>query len=258
MSVLAPRDPATPDRPAPFRRWGQALLDLFVPPRCLACGAVVHATEGVCPRCWPGLAFITDPVCAACGLPLEFELGTGALCGACLKDRPVFDSARAVLLYNELGRDLLMRFKYGDRTDAAPVFGRWMARAGAELLARADVIVPVPLHRARLLGRRYNQAALLARVIGRESGVPVWPDLLHRTRRTQSLGGLGRAARERTVRGAFALNPDYRARPIDGLRVLLVDDVLTSGATANSCAATLGAAGAGEVNVLTLSRVAPD
>ncbi|MEQ8165168.1 MAG: double zinc ribbon domain-containing protein [Alphaproteobacteria bacterium] len=96
MSVLAPRDPATPDRPAPFRRWGQALLDLFVPPRCLACGAVVHATEGVCPRCWPGLAFITDPVCAACGLPLEFELGTGALCGACLKDRPVFDSARAI------------------------------------------------------------------------------------------------------------------------------------------------------------------
>jgi ComF family protein len=155
-----------------------------------------------------------------------------------------------VFVYDDVTRNLILSFKHGDRTDAAPAYAAWMRRAGAELIVDADVIAAVPLHRWRLLRRRYNQAALLALEIGKLSDKPVAPDLLRRQRATPSLGQLGRLARRRTLRGAFAAQGE-----VAGKRVLLIDDVLTSGATVGECARVLKRAGAARVDVLTLARV---
>jgi ComF family protein len=236
------------------RRALAGALALVLPPRCLACGEAVESVGTLCAACWSRLRFLAPPHCAACGYPFEFDPGPGALCGACLREPPAFERARAVVVYDEASRPLVVAFKHGDRTDAAGAYGAWMARAGAELLADADLIAPVPLHRLRLLYRRYNQSALLAHAIGAASGVPVAPDLLVRRRHTPSQGRLSVAERQRNVRGAIAV----RRRLADGLRdkrVLLVDDVLTSGATAETCARALLRAGARAVDVLTLARV---
>lgn len=154
--------------PGLLQRTGLAVLDAVLPARCLGCGIGVDRQGTLCHSCWGGLTFITAPQCAICGHPFEHELGTGALCGACMRQRPRFDRARAVLRYDDASRPLILRFKHGDRTDAAPAFGRWLARAGDELLAQADVLAPVPLHWTRLFARRFNQAALLAQ---KRSGV---------------------------------------------------------------------------------------
>ncbi|MBT6119732.1 MAG: ComF family protein [Rhodospirillaceae bacterium] len=240
----------------PAERFGTAVLDALLPARCLACPEPVGAPGALCPACWSALAFIAPPLCACCGVPFEFEGQTahGVLCGACVARAPVFARARSALRYGDGSRSLILRFKHGDRTHAAPAFGRWLARAGAELLADADVILPVPLHWTRLFARRYNQAALLAQALGRESGCPVLVDGLERRRRTPSQARLGRAGRARNVRGAFAVPAARRAR-IEGRRVLLVDDVLTTGATMEACARSLLSAGATAVDALTLARV---
>lgn len=236
------------------KRAGRRLLDTVLPPRCLACGVVVDAVGALCTGCWPRVAFLTPPRCACCGLPFEFDLGADALCGACAAGRPPFARARAAFRYDEGSKELILRFKHADRTDAAPAFARWMARAGPELLAEADIVAPVPLHRFRLFMRRYNQAALLATVIGRLAGKPAINDLLVRRRRTPSQGGLGAAARRRNVAGAFAVHPGRRDALTDK-RVLLIDDVLTTGATVSACSSALLRSGAAAVDVLTLARV---
>jgi ComF family protein len=159
-----------------------------------------------------------------------------------------------VLRYDEASKELILRFKHADRTGSAPAFAAWLQRAGAELLAEADVLAPVPLHWSRLLARRYNQAALLARELARLTGKPAIQDLLVRRRRTPSQGGLGAAGRERNVSGAFHVHPRHAAR-IKGQRVLLIDDVLTTGATVSACSRTLRRGGATAVDVLTLARV---
>ncbi|MSO70440.1 MAG: ComF family protein [Alphaproteobacteria bacterium] len=230
-------------------------LDFVLPPRCLGCDGAVAAPGALCPQCWSGVSFIAPPFCACCGLPQEFDLGAEALCGACIAEAPPFARARAVLRYDAASRGLLLRFKHADRTDAAPAFARWLQRAGAELLAEAELIVPVPLHWSRLLARRYNQSALLAIALGRLSGRRVVPDLLLRRRRTPSQGGMSATGRRRNVAGAFALRA--RAQPlVAGKRVLVIDDVLTTGATAVECARVLLRSGAAAVDVLTLARVA--
>ncbi|OIQ94791.1 adenine phosphoribosyltransferase [mine drainage metagenome] len=230
-------------------RLGTAVLDLLLPPRCLKCGAVVAVAGALCPACWDGLRFIAQPLCDGCGLPLPLA---GAPCPSCAVHAPPSGRARAVFLYDDASRALILRFKHADRTGHARPFARWMARAGQELLAETDLIVPVPLHRWRLWRRRYNQAALLALEIGRLSGLPVRTDLLRRRRATRPLGPLDRHQRRRLLRGAFTLaHPDGVA----GKRILLVDDVLTSGATTEACAALLRRAGAATVMVLTLARV---
>lgn len=238
----------------PIRIAGRRMLDAILPPRCLKCGDLVEIQGGVCPACWQGLRFISPPACACCGLPFEFDQGPEALCAGCAASPPVFDRARAVFRYDENSRDLILAFKHADRTSSAPAFAAWLARAGAELLVEADFIAPVPLHWSRLFTRRYNQAALLAVGLGRLSGKEVVPDLLIRRRATQKQGRLGRLARQRNVAGAFALNP-RRRELISGRRILLIDDVITTGATIAGCARALRQNGAGGVDVLALARV---
>jgi ComF family protein len=159
-----------------------------------------------------------------------------------------------VLIYDDVSRGLVLGFKHADRTHAAPAYARWMARAGAELLTTADVIAPVPLHWSRLMARRYNQAALLGNALARLAGAPSVPDLLIRRRRTLSQGRLSRSERLRNVAGAFAVNR-ARLALVRGRRIVLVDDVLTTGATVSACAAVLRRAGAASVEVLALARV---
>ncbi len=234
---------------------GAALaLDALLPPQCLACAEPVDRSGQLCAPCWGALTWIEAPLCALCGLPFDFELGPAALCGPCAGRRPVFDRARSVLRYDEHSRGLVLAFKHADRTQGAPAFAAWMARAGAALVAEAEVVAPVPLHRWRLLARRYNQAALLATVTAQRAELTAAPDLLRRIRATPSQGGLSPAGRADNVRGAFAVRRGREAL-VEGRRVLLVDDVMTTGATVEACARTLKRAGARAVDVLTLARV---
>ena len=241
---------------ATLRRAGTRLLDLVLPPRCAGCGTgLADGAEAgtLCAGCWAAIEFLAPPLCRRCGYPFEIELGADELCPVCRTVPPVFDRARAVLRYDAGSRPLLLAFKHGDRTDLAPAFGRWLARAGAELLAEADLVTPVPLHWTRLFTRRYNQAALLAQAAAGLAGRPFKPDLLVRRRRTAPQSA-GRAARARNVAGAF-LVPPARRQLVEDRRVLLVDDVRTTGATLESCARALKAAGAAGVDVLTLAMV---
>ncbi|WP_142848265.1 ComF family protein [Telmatospirillum sp. J64-1] len=233
---------------------GRRILDMVLPPQCLACNAIVDQPGALCPACWSKVHFLAPPFCACCGQPFDLDPGPGALCGACLAAPPPFGRARAAFRYDDHSKALVLRFKHGDRTDAAPAYARWMVRAGADILAEADLLVPVPLHRWRLFARRYNQAALLALAVGRLTGVAVAPDALRRLRRTPSQGRLSRQGRARNVKGAFAVTPAQAAK-VEGKRVVLVDDVLTSGATLGECAGTLLRAGAASVDALTLARV---
>jgi ComF family protein len=234
------------------------LLDLVLPPRCLGCGVVVRAPGSLCAECWRSLTFLGPPQCRVCGYPLPHALPEAPLCGACAAEPPAYDRARAALRYDDRSRGLILAFKHADRTDTGPTFGRWLARAGAELLADTELLAPVPLHRWRLLKRGYNQAAILAQAVAREAGVPLVPDLIQRVRATPSQQGLGGRARLANVTaGAFRVHPWHRRR-IDGARVLLVDDVLTTGATVEACARVLHRAKVVQVDVLTLARVVRD
>jgi len=240
-------------RSHPAKRALNAALNLLIPPLCLGCETIVDTSGTLCPACWTKLTFLSAPVCDACGLPFAFDAGEGAVCAGCLKRPHTFARARCAIAYGDGSRGLILGFKHGDRTDAVATFARWMVQAGAPLLATADLLAPVPLHWTRLFLRRYNQAAMLALAAGRIAGKPVVADLLARRRRTRKLGHLGPAERRRTVASAFAIAPRHAER-IAGRRVLLIDDVLTTGATLDGCARVLKAGGAAAVDVLTLAR----
>jgi ComF family protein len=240
-----------------LQRCGRGLLDLLLPPLCLACDRPVAAPGQFCAACFQGVTFITAPFCVRCGAPFVYAAlaGGDGLCAHCRQQSPVFSRARAAFRYDAMARRLILPFKHGDRTDLARPLARFMARAGAALLEEADLLVPVPLHRTRLLARRYNQAALLAGALARLSGRKMLPDALRRVRATPMLGDLSARARAETMAGAIAVRPG-RAAAIAGRRILLIDDVLTTGATSNACARALLAAGARAVDVLALARVA--
>lgn len=236
---------------------GRVALDAVLPPLCLGCSEIVQTPGSLCAACWPGFAFIAPPYCARCAHPFSHDVGDAAVCGACARRSPRYRRARAALVYDDRSRRLVLPFKHGDRTDIARACGRWMARAGAELLAEADVVAPVPLHWRRLFVRRYNQAQLLARMAiaaAPSTRARLVPDLLRRRRWTGSQAGLGAKERHDNVRQAFDLDP-RRASSVAGKAVLLIDDVLTTGATVEACVRVLQRGGASHVDVLTLARV---
>ena len=233
----------------------RATLDLIFPPQCMACREPVAEPHALCAACWAKLSFIGGALCPSCGTPFDYAGAQGLTCGACLAVPPFYSRARSALRYDDASRDLVLSFKHADRLDYAPAFGRWLARAGAELVDQADLIVPVPLHWRRLFFRRYNQSVELARSLGRAVNRPVLPDALIRTRATPSQGKMPSArARRLNVARAFAVRDSAKAA-ISGRRLLIVDDVLTTGATVNACARVLARAGARDVAVVTLARV---
>jgi ComF family protein len=243
------------------RRLGGGALDLLLPPHCLTCDAPVDRQGTMCGACFAGLSFVGAPCCGRCGVPFPHAgIGTpsaeGPLCPSCAGRPPSFGQARAALRYDAGAQRLILPFKHADRTELAGPLAAHMARAGAVLLARADLLAPVPLHWRRLLSRRYNQAALLSARLARLARKPDIPDLLRRRRATPPLGERGAADRAAVLVGAFAVSRRGAVR-IEGRRVLLVDDVMTSGATAEACALVLLEAGAAAVDVLAAARV-PD
>lgn len=229
-------------------------LGLLYPPTCVACQAATGEPHALCAACWSQIRFIERPFCERLGTPFAVDLGQPLLSPAALADPPVFGRARAVAEYEGTASLLVHRLKYNDRPELARALGGMMARAGAELLAEADVIVPVPLHRWRLWRRRFNQAMALARVVSRESGVPCDPFLLARVKRTRRQVGLTKAQRQENLQGAFHVPPEVKAG-LKGRRVVLIDDVLTTGATANAASRALLRAGAASVDILAFARV---
>jgi ComF family protein len=237
-----------------WRQAARAALDVVFPPTCLACRTAVAEPDALCGACWGAMRFIERPFCDRMGTPFEHEMGEGVLSAAAVDKPPVFQRARAVALFEDgPARRLVHRLKYSDRMELARPMGVWMARAGAEILAEADALAPIPLHYTRLWRRQFNQSAALARVIARQSGKPLDLSLLARVRRTRSQVGLSRAERAENLHGAFRC-PE--TAEIKGRRIVLIDDVLTSGATANAAARALLRGGAKAVDVLVFARVA--
>jgi ComF family protein len=228
-------------------------LDIALPTLCVACREPVDG-EGVCAACWAKLSFIAPPYCPRLGIPFVYDPGPELLSMEAIANPPAYQRARAAVRYDDVARTLVHALKYQDRTDLAPAMGRWMARAGHELLGEADALIPVPLHWRRGWSRRYNQSGALARVIERQSGVRLVSEALRRVRPTAQQIGLSRSQRASNVQGAFKVAADRQA-DIAGRRVILVDDVLTSGATVDACARALLRAKAASVDVLVFARV---
>lgn len=228
-------------------------LDVALPTLCAACREPV-AGDGVCAACWSQLAFIAPPYCPRLGIPFVYDPGPDMLSMQAIADPPAYQRARAAVRYDDVAKTLVHALKYQDRTDLAPTMGRWMARAGSELLDGADALVPVPLHWRRAWSRRYNQSGALAGVIAQHSGVNVAGDALRRIRPTLQQIGLSRTERAANVQGAFQVLPD-KIGMVQGRRLILIDDVLTSGATLDACARALLRARAAQVDVLVFARV---
>lgn len=233
------------------------IIDLILPPRCIVSGDIVDAQGMLSPQAWGNLNFITDPQCNRCGFPFDFDSGDvseGNICLGCLKSPPLFDKARSALVYDDASRDVVLSFKHGDQTQSVPSFMPWLNQAGREILERADYIIPVPLHRWRILRRRFNQSALIAQYLSKDISVPSLLDGLERKRATVTQGHLQVNERQKNVKNAFAMNPEHVDK-LRGKTVVLIDDVYTTGATVNECTKVLLKAGVASVNILTLARV---
>lgn len=241
-----------------LRRGFQTGLNAIYPARCLTCGAIVDGDFGLCGPCWRDTSFIGGTVCDACGVPLPGSDGDEtAHCDACLQSPRPWDRGRAAMVYRDTGRRLVLALKHGDRQEIAQPAGLWLANAVSGLLTEQTLIAPVPLHWQRMLKRRYNQSALLSKVLAARVARPWCPDLLHRYRHTRSLDGLGREERRQAVEDAIRVHPRRRHRLI-GRPLLLVDDVMTSGATLAACTTACIEAGSGPVCIVTLARVGKD
>ena len=226
------------------------LSDLVWPPRSLLSETIVDRPGVIEPALWGELSFIAEPLCACCGFPLPDEPGPGAVCGACAGREPAYDTARAALAYDDHARRLVLDLKRGGRRDGLPVFARWMAAAGADVLTRADFLTPAPMHWTRLAVRSFNQAAWLAQALAPVVDKPWKPGALCRFKRRRSQEGLSASERRRNVGGAIRATGRF-----DGKTIVVVDDVFTTGATLEACARALRKAGAAEVHGLTLARV---
>lgn len=234
-----------------MRETMRRLLKVALPPRCPGCGMVTAADHRFCVECWGNLRFIGPPWCAACNAPFEYDRGEGARCAPCLADAPRHGGVRAAVVYGDVARALALKLKYAGRTAYAETAARQMARL---MPGDAELLVPVPLHRWRLWRRGYNQAGLIAAALSKLTAVPLDHRSLERFRATPVLRGLGRRGRRDALRGVFRVTPQ-RCERLAGRGVVLVDDVYTSGATANAATATLLAAGASSVTILCWARV---
>jgi ComF family protein len=239
---------------AALRRLGRGVLDLLYPPTCLDCGAPVAAADALCAGCFGRLRPITAPYCPRLGIPFFHDLGPGALSAEAIAEPPPYERSRSAVLYNAVARAVVSRLKYGDRPELAGFCARLMHRAGHELWGADAVLVPVPLNPWRQFGRRYNQSTELARSLGRLTGLPVDPGLVARHRHTRQQVGLSREARHRNVAGAFRSPPDLVAR-LRGRRVVLVDDVITTGSTIAAVTRVLLKSGVDKVDVISFARV---
>ena len=229
-------------------------IDAALPARCLISDELVGQKGQIAPAAWGRVHFIEKPVCACCGVPLPFDPGAGIVCVGCAARTPAYDCARAAFIYNDASRRMILNYKHGGRMDGIAAYAKWMARAGEDVLDMSDLIVPVPLHYTRLVRRRFNQSAILAQRLGSLIGKTAAVDLLKRDRRTPSQFGKNWRDRRRNVAGVFSVRPRWRTR-VQGAGVVLIDDVLTTGATVEACAKVLKACGARAVCVLTLARV---
>jgi len=234
-------------------------LDTILPPRCVVTGEMVDRQGMIAPSAWSELDFINNPICEKCGVPFGFEVSAvesegGSHCLQCLDYPPIYESARAAMKYNDQSRNMILGFKHADQTHNALAFVPWLKRAGADMLIGADAIIPVPLHRWRLLKRRYNQSSIMAHDLGRATNRPVIHEGLTRTRATQTQGHLNFEQRRKNVKSAFAVNEKH-GQMIKGKTLILIDDVYTTGSTVKECAKALKKAGAKAVHVLTLARV---
>lgn len=234
----------------------QTAISVVYPTQCLTCGTPVEGMNGLCGACWRDTGFIGGTLCDACGVPLPGESvhDDAPLCNGCMEDPRPWVQGRSAITYSDAGRRLVLALKHGDRQEIAPPAGRWMAAAVRDLVQSATLVVPVPLHWTRMLKRRYNQSALLARSISAELSLVWSPDALQRVQRTPSLDGKSRVERHQIVQDAVRVNPKRRVQ-MAGRQVLLVDDVMTTGATLAACARACHAAGASQVRVVTLARV---
>lgn len=239
----------------PLRKVARGALDLLLPPVCVACRAPLATHGALCGPCWRDVQFIVPPICDRLGTPLPFDTGERTLSAAALAAPPVYDRARSAVAFGSTVRTLVHELKYADRSHGLKLMVGWMAIAGRrDLLTEADVLVPVPMTRLRIWRRRFNQAALLARELARRSGLPWSPDLLRRRRQARPQVGLTLRERRKNVAGAI-IAPKRRAGQIKGRRIVLIDDVITTGATADACANALLRSGASAVDVLTFARV---
>ena len=242
----------------PFQHGIWRAIDTVSPPRCIGTGEIVDAQGTISPKLWQDLSFISAPYCHTCGVPFEFsdseDVHSETICGTCLAEPPRYDMTRSALIYNDASRRLLLRFKYGDHQHASIPFARWIMMVGKEYILESDLIVPVPLHWQRLWQRRFNQSALIANALSKISGIDARADILGRKRYTGPQKGLSKKERQKNVRMAFKINPDKKPH-VKGRKIILIDDVMTSGATLNECAKVLKAAGATKVTCLTLARV---
>jgi ComF family protein len=229
---------------------------ILFPPVCAGCRRHVSQPGVLCGTCWPKLRMLERPWCPVMGTPFTHHMGQGFLSAEAIADPPPFERARAAVAYSGVARQMVQGLKYQDRTDLAPWMARWMVRAGAELIAEADVVVPVPLHWRRFFKRRFNQSAELARAVSVLTGLPFSPSAVRRVKLTRQQVGLERNEREENVRAAFRVPPEAEIE-IAGRRVLLVDDVYTTGATVRSATKALKRSGAAAVDVLTFARVLP-
>jgi ComF family protein len=241
-------------RPTPFGRLGALLLDQLYPPVCLGCDTPVATADTLCASCFRELRAITAPRCPVLGLPFAVSIGPDARSAEAIADPPPFERARSAVVYNDVARALVGKLKYGDRPELARFCARLMAQAAADLWGRDAVLVPVPLHRLRQFSRRYNQSTELARALGRLTGLPVDPVLVLRKKNTRQQVGLSGDARRRNVSGAFAPHADALAR-LRGRRAIVVDDVITTGATVKAVTRALKSAGADRVDVVSFARV---